>query len=519
MASRTVSPGAALLRTSRLFSLPAPLPPAPSDMSDSSKRTSNTATTPFPTMQAITTPRAARKRGDWGVKRALPSKAANATSQPSVRIRELDSFENVTDYASATDHAVTLRKWQALGIPITAQTDAEQRQHLAGRSVFEESADITAIDAASRHTAKDKRWKFAGPWLAGLTEGAFQTYLSKQVRTRRSEFHEFLREQLAVDRNAAAAAAAASATPEGAAESPTSAPDAAAAGTIAAADIGEAELTDYLRILRHDRPLLFRLVGKFLDLAPVEPSERFFQNLARSTLGGGAGSDFLSPLTSGRIASSPTSLSAAAAAASSSSAATGNPWTQDGPPITHPSAGLSYLRSNAYLDNHPLYGPQKSHAPVDARVVMPRASVGSWSAKLGVAGFVTENPYGDTAYANTRQSTVFGQRGSAANKAHHPALNSIDPALHGGAKMPVRVAAAKINAQGRVVLSVAEADPEAVLVQRELEGRETLHGEPSRLQSTRAESQPRRLPLGLGRTASAATSPVFGSPKNYGLGQ
>ncbi|OAA57023.1 hypothetical protein SPI_07404 [Niveomyces insectorum RCEF 264] len=458
--AKTVSPGAALLRTSRLFSLPKPLPPAPGDITGASRQQSDTATLPFPIHQTIASPPVSRARGDWGFKRPLPAKTTSRASEPLVRIKHVDAVERVTDFHSATDHTMTLRKWQALHVPLTLQTDAEQRQQLAGKSVFEEQADVVALPADQRHTAADTRWKFKGPWLAGITDGAFQAYLRKQVRPRRSAFRT------------------------------------------------DANLTAYLRALRHDRPLLYRLVGKFLDLAPVAPSEKIYQNLARSSssLTGG----FLSPLL--QYGADSGLLGGGGGGGNTSASGPGNPWAQDGPPSTHPSAGLSYLRTAAYIDNHPLYGPQKAHPPVPARVVAPRNASGSWPAKLGVAGFVADTPVGETAY-HTRHTRSL------------PGLSLIDPTIVGGAKLPVRVAAAKINSQGRVIVAVAEADPEAVLVQRELEGKERLYGQTAQLAATRADSQPlrRTTRFGIGpagpQGGGSSSNPIISSPRNYGLGQ
>ncbi|CAK7199727.1 hypothetical protein SEUCBS139899_002410 [Sporothrix eucalyptigena] len=500
MATRkVVSPGAVLLRTSRFFSLPAELPPPPNLTTPQTTSFSESSTRPYPTMQTIGSPRASRKNGDWGLKRTMPPQANASKNTPFIRIREQDTFEAVTDYAPAADHYITLQKWQALNTPITSPTDAEQRQQLPGRSVFEESADVVAIDPAKRHTAEDKRWKFQGPWLAGISEGEFQNFLEKKVRTRRSEFREFLRSELAADRNASNATEAIELGSD-------------ATKKLKAADITDDDLMEYLRLLRHDRPTLYRLVGKFLDLVPVEPSDKVFQNLARS--GGG----FLSPLTglSGSSSSgAPPSLTSLTSPVSAGS--TGNPWAQDGPPITHPSAGLSYLRTAAYLDNHPLYGPQKSHPPLPSRVVQPRTQSGAWTAKIGVAGFITDNPFGESAYVSTRHNSSYNSSRAI------PALSTIDPAVRGGAKIPVRIASAKINSQGRLVVTAGEADPEAVLVQEELEGKEKIYGQPSRLMSTRADSQPRRVlgrfGAGLGsRTGTPAHGQsVISSPENYGL--
>lgn len=506
--SSTLSPGAALLRGSRLFSLPTKaVPQAPGDISRLVKGMAEQTTQPFPTLQAIGSPRATRDQGDWGLKRPMPYQATNAKFNPLIRVYELDTVETVTDYGRATDHNMALQRWQAINTPITSQTNAEQRQHIVGKSVFEEAADIIHIEPTKRHTLEDKRWKFEGPWLAGIPEGSFQNYVKKKVRTRRQEFREFLRAQLAADKNANAAADAM----DRGSDKPTT--------TLTAADVTDEQLTEYLRSLRHDRPLLFRLVGKFLDLAPVEPSDKIYQNLARSTssLSGG----FLSPLTGlGDLASG-------AAAPSSSGTPTaanrghnsGNPWAHDGPPISHPSAGLSYLRTAAFIDNHPVYGPQKAHPPIDARVLVPRSSVGSWSAKLGVAGVATDSPFGEAAYANTRHNPTFN------NNRAIPALSVIDPTIYGGAKIPVRVAVAKINSHGRIIMTVAEPEPESVLVMRELENKEKIYSQPSRLQSTRADSQPRGAASGrfvLGRPARSIglnnnNESMISSAQNYGL--
>lgn len=64
------APTAQLLRSSRLFSLPPPLPrPKQEDRRGTGVETSDTAITPYPTYQIITTPGSSRSRGDWGLKR------------------------------------------------------------------------------------------------------------------------------------------------------------------------------------------------------------------------------------------------------------------------------------------------------------------------------------------------------------------------------------------------------------------------------------------------------------------
>src|SRR5947207_4312064 len=63
--SRHLSPGAQLLRSSRLFSVPPPLPKASLNFEGGSfYRHSETATTHYPAHQAIVTPSSALHRGD-----------------------------------------------------------------------------------------------------------------------------------------------------------------------------------------------------------------------------------------------------------------------------------------------------------------------------------------------------------------------------------------------------------------------------------------------------------------------
>jgi hypothetical protein len=72
-------------------------------------------------------------------------------------------------------------------------------------------------------------------------------------------------------------------------------------------------------------------------------------------------------------------------------------WTMRGPPKTHPSAGLSYLKSSAFANNHPTQGPQKYAAPVVARAVKTKnRAVGGNDVNYGLAGFIVPNPGGDS---------------------------------------------------------------------------------------------------------------------------
>lgn len=452
-ASRSVSPGGALLRTSRMFSLPTPIP-APSD--DLSNFFSASSTTASPTHQVLTTTSAMRKRGDWGLKRPLPLKKTTKSTHPMVRVIEMDSMEGITDFWAASDHGITLRKFQELNIPVTlppagAKTWSDLKA--TPRSAFEEDTDFTAVDAADRAALRAKRWKFSGPWLAGMAHGEFSRWLEKTVRPKRSEFRAFLKQKLVEDGHKIAAQ---DARDKGEPE-PVMAD---------AASVSEEQLVDYLRKLRENREALFDMVGQFLDLAPIAPP---------------GGSTSRSP------------------------GLTTNPYAERGPPVTHPSAGLSYLRTSQFMENHPFYGPQKSHPPVEARVVRPKRMNMNMDAKIGIAGFITDRPQGDTR-SNQRQNAA-------------SPFYQLDPELKGGAKVWMQVDSASVNPRGSIEIVAKDADPIAYIIAQE------LLGAPEE-KTFRPPVREKKTPTGMGRHGhaeqiraqfSARPSPQMSSQAGYGL--
>ena len=144
MSKAATSPTARLLQSSRLFSLPRPLPQPAYDglTSTGMYRTSDTATQPYPTLQAIATPASSHSRGDWGLKRPLPGKTTRGSSTPYIRISAQDTVEHITDFGSAADHTQTAAKWRELGVPVLAK-QGRSGAKAAAMSVFEEGADNT----------------------------------------------------------------------------------------------------------------------------------------------------------------------------------------------------------------------------------------------------------------------------------------------------------------------------------------------------------------------------------------
>ncbi len=267
MATRAATPGGALLRASRLFSLPSKLPRPPGEITIVASRVSTTSTAVFPTLQSVTTTQSSRNRGDWGFKRPLPRHTTASTSTPLVRVKHVDSIEAVTDFASAADHTLSLQKWHEMNLPVVSQSFTERNNNILGKSVFEDSVDFTAFDPSQRDQVQDRRWKFDGPWLPGINEAAFRRYMATHVRPKRAEFRQFLRQQLVRDLNSEAA-------------------EKAFDGGKTAVVLGEDDITDeqldeYMRALRNgpSRATLYGLISKFLDLAPVQPPSDHFAQL------------------------------------------------------------------------------------------------------------------------------------------------------------------------------------------------------------------------------------------------
>ena len=369
MSIRRLSPTANLLRTSRLFSLPPPLPRPESDLTTSVTFESDSATLPHPTHAAIETTNSSLGRGDWGLKRPLPLKSTTKTSTPTIYIDNVDSIDHITDFSSAADHVLTLRKWQQMGTPLSIaeekSTRASRQQERYSRSVFESNYDNTFQDDSDPNK---QRWKYKGPWLAGKTEGEFKQYVERDVKSRRLDFKRFLRERLEEERRIARQR-----------EATESGQDLEGSDSVA---VSEGDVEVYIKHLRNDEDKLHRLVEEYLDL----PRDR------------------------GTATTS---------------------YDKKGPPTTHPSAGLSYLRTAAHTYNHPLLGPQEEPPPVQARVIRPQTTANNMKydkALIGVGGVVAD----DDRLTFVRDKTgITGYNpdipGGAKVYIHAPTKASVDP--------------------------------------------------------------------------------------------
>ncbi|KAI4174245.1 MAG: hypothetical protein LQ343_002383 [Gyalolechia ehrenbergii] len=394
MATKRLSPTASLLKNSRLFSLPPPLPRATHDFTATSTSDSDTATLPYPTHAAIETTQTSLSRGDWGLKRPLPLKSTTNTSTPTIRIDDVDSIDHITDFESASDHTLTLRKWQEIGLPISMPVKQKGPFVTSGdlntrrtppTSVFEGAFDNTESRGSESDT---QRWKFKGPWLAGKTEGEFTEYLEKSVKRRKLEFRSFIRGCL---QKARAFDQRRKAQESGeAVESPV--------------EVSEEDVDLYFKQLRRgDGVRLHMLVEEFLDL-PIAADSKVSEGTVAVMMD-----------------------------------------SDRGPPSTHLSAGLSYLRTGSHMTNHPILGPMEEEPPVQARILRPQVSgfVPHGSALLGIGGIAAED---------TTKRTSFKQRERGTSE--KPGIQRFDPEIKGGAKIWIQPDRATVNVRGRLKLHV-----------------------------------------------------------------
>ncbi|KAF2138064.1 uncharacterized protein K452DRAFT_291104 [Aplosporella prunicola CBS 121167] len=401
MSRKLSSPTAQLLRASRLFSLPPPLP-RPDNYGTSSEMSSDseTATQAYPTHQAIATPTSSLCRGDWGLKRPLPLRETTRSSTPTMRVHEVDTINLFTDFESAGDHVQTLQKWQEMNIPLSIKVERVNVSDTSGPeiSVFEEKADNTELSSEQQKQGFSK-WKYQGPWISGMNQGEFQSFLETGVRERKQEFRDYLRKHI---------------TQEAFAKASESARDTGSAlPKVESFSISEAEFEDKLKQLREDTTLsseLTRLIRDFFDLPGVY---------------GGPAKDVHAEFVSVAEVSS----------------------TDSGPPATHPSAGLSYLRSSAFLHNHPVLGPRAERQPVEARVLGAKSTIDNRSrARLGLGGVVTEFNHANSSRRGDISMMTFDDEG--------------------GPKMWMSPSRAHIDAQGRIKLSVKQANEEDVQIKK-----------------------------------------------------
>lgn len=366
------------------------------------------STTHYPVQQAITAPQASLSRGDWGLKRGLPLQAARNTTTPIIRINALDTIEHITDYQSAADLSLTLNKIQELALPISSRPQRLRASIFSeSKSVFEAETDHTD-PTATKKDPKNRRWKFQGPWLAGMQEGDFVRFVAKSLRGRKAEFAAFLREH-------------------------------------------HAQMSETNR--RQEN----REMGRDLEAAIDSKAEQdSFREWMKELRSGFAIESELSRLIT-RFLDLPESSMSASTRGSFGDVA--QQVSDKGPPRTHPSAGLSYLKTNAVIPNHPIFGPQAQPQPVQARVLRTKSSgARETGGKLGIAGVVVA----DGLVNRVRVPQTFDEDIDQSLEGKERQGSTVGIATPGGNRIWVNPVRAHIDEEGRVLILANSADTTAV---------------------------------------------------------
>ena len=265
------------------------------------------------------------------------------------------------------------------------------------QSVFEDELNSTDVTRKARLSGR-KRWKYKGPWLPGKNEGEFQDYVNGEIKRRRPEFQKFVRKWLEGKKAAGLLGAA------------TAKGKRAEAVLKNVVKISDEELREGIIKLRQESTDLWALIWEFLDLpgAPPQDTTHPADDMANST-----------------------GLSIAATD------------IDQGPPITHPSAGLSYLRTASTVSNHPVLGPMTYPHPVQGRIMQYGPAPGNSKQNrilVGVAGVVgtddVDKPFSETEYDEPLK---------------------FDPDLVGGTKIWVHPRRAVVDSKGRIKLTVHRA--------------------------------------------------------------
>ena len=307
-----------------------------------------------------------------------------------------------------------------MAIPLRVSTPTRRASSLTvHNSIFEpeshttesrpDTSRFTNQNASGPETGyrRSTRWKFKGPWLAGLSDGEFQAYVDKQIKRKRNEFRPFLRKWL---QNKKEESERHNAMENGRTFDETS------------AELSDEEFHNGILRIRDHPLLLSDVIWKFLDLPGEVPQNSQYVDV--------------------------------------------------GPPATHPSGGLSYLRTASHTPNHPVFGPLRSPEPIQARVL----ETGRWKGTshrvvVGVGGIVAAEDSRATHYEQLVENQWI----------HY------DPNVTGGTKMWVHPQEASFDPQGRINLKVAQATKDMVAVWKSSGNEESInHVTPSELRKDRS---------------------------------
>lgn len=304
-------------------------------------------------------------------------------------------------------------KFHELGLPLTVAGDEHSganRQQV--KSAFEPDGDHTDVGPRSAAGAGQRRtrWKFGGPWLAGLTQGEFLAYMGGTLRGRKQEFLDFVREKEMERVRAVEDIKAKSVAGHG-------------QRLNVKEGLTDDEFDEHLRRLRADFDVksdLASLLSEFLDLPGVPSAD---EHVADG----------------------------------------GKKINARGPPATHPSAGLSYLRTDAVLTNHPILGPLARPPPQQARVLAEHRKFGGPNRQghLGIAGFVAPDAVRIRVPVEAKRDIEPGTKNDAFITKETSA-QTMGIATEGGNRVWAEPTQAQVDERGQVQLTLGSTDHEQV---------------------------------------------------------
>jgi len=222
-----------------------------------------------------------------------------------VRYKDIDTIEHMTTFESAHDDVYTVKKWQEMDIPLIKDSgfgeyDLEPRSYFQYKStVFDDEVNTESY-----------KWRFKGPYVAGMVDKDLREYIKKSILPRRQEFHDYVVKRQNIDQLRRKYAETGDTISQEELETQ-------------AVELEEKKVD--IMALRADPSYLEKLVIDFLDI-PVQKSHR-----------------------------------------------------------THTSAGLHYIRSNAFAYNDPEAGPQQQKKEVPGRIMNHHGASGSL---VGVGGII-----------------------------------------------------------------------------------------------------------------------------------
>lgn len=283
-----------------------------------------------------------------------------------------------------------------------------------------------------------KRWKYDSPWIAGMQPGEFEIYVQSRLQSRRGDFRDFMIRRLQHQRVQDEERRLRDMGQRRSLSS--SRKNAILLEITANYETEEKRLRDE-HAVQHLASEMTAAIIDFLDLPGVRDLEE--SNVQAKT-----------PAFQNALQSMATETTA--------------------PPSTHPAAGLSHLRTNAIMENHPFWGPQGYPSPVLARVVRPRNNAygQEHQAKLGVGGVVANDKSVAPQGAGSgwpRNDIPLDVEPDDIGKYYLDAdrmTNAIEVDLPGGNKIWVHPETASVDDQGGIRLLVNRGDKEAIAITR-----------------------------------------------------